>query len=124
MFLYILPILIVSLITVGAQLLLKRGVLDLGALNFSISDFIALAPKIPQNIWLMCGVVLFGISFLFWVILLSKIPLHIAYPTLIGLNFLFITIGSWLLFREQFSFFQIAGVITIMMGIYLLSPKT
>ena len=123
MFLYIFPIFVTSLITVVAQFLLKRGVLDLGTFGFSTSELIHLIPKVFQNIWIMGGMVLFGISFFLWIMLLSNIPLHIAYPILIGLNFCFIAMGSWLLFREQFSFFQMAGFITIIMGIYLLSPK-
>jgi len=124
MFSNIVPILIASMITVGAQLLLKKGVLSMGELQFSFSELIHLVPKVLQNAWLIGGMILFGISFLLWIILLSKIPLHIAYPILISLNFSMIAAASWLLFREHLSFFQIAGIITIIMGIYLLSPKS
>lgn len=124
MFVFVIPILIASLTTVSAQLLLKKGVLSLGELQFSFSEIVHLAPKILQNFWLMGGLFLFGVGFFLWVLLLSRLPLHTAYPILIGLNFSLITISSWLFFKEHFSFFQIAGVITIMMGIYLLSPKT
>lgn len=123
MFSTIVPILIASMITVSAQLLLKKGVLSMGELQFSFSELVRLVPKILQNVWLMGGMILFGISFLLWIILLSKIPLHIAYPILISINFSMIAAASWLLFHEQLSFFQIAGIVTIVMGIYLLSPK-
>ncbi len=95
----------------------------MGELQFSFSELVRLVPKILQNVWLMGGMILFGISFLLWIILLSKIPLHIAYPILISINFSMIAAASWLLFHEQLSFFQIAGIVTIVMGIYLLSPK-
>jgi multidrug transporter EmrE-like cation transporter len=120
---HIFPILITSFVTVAGQLLLKRGVSDLGTLSFSFNELFALIPRALLNVWIIGGMVLFGMSFFLWILLLSKMSLSIAYPTLISVNFFLITIGSWFIFREQTSFFQIAGLVTIIMGIYLLSPK-
>jgi len=111
------------LVTVSAQLFLKKGTLMLGKLEPSFLNFFALIPKVLQNIWLMAGIVLFGISFLLWIFILSKFQLNIAYPVLVSLNFCLITIVSWFLFREYLSLIQILGIAIIIFGVFLLLTK-
>lgn len=109
--------------TVGAQLCLKHGVSSLGAFNLSLSGFFLLILRVFQNIWLLGGLFLFGISFLLWLVLLSKLQLNILYPVSVGSNFCLITIASWFLFKEYLSPIQILGIAVIMLGVFLVLPK-
>lgn len=111
------------LTTVGAQLCLKQGVLNLGTLNFSLSGFFLLILRVLQNFWLVGGLFLFGISYLLWLLLLSKFQLSVIYPITVGFNFCLITIASWFLFKEYLSPIQILGIAIIMLGVFLVLPK-
>lgn len=120
-FIFLLPLSILT--TVSAQLCLKKGILGLGELDVSLTGFFSLIPKVLQNIWLLGGLFLFGISFLLWLFVLSKLQLNIAYPIFVGLNFCLITAFSWFLFKEHLSLLQILGIAVIIFGIFLVLPK-
>lgn len=107
------------LTTVSAHLCIKKGVLAFGTLDFSISNFLGLIPRVLQNAWLMGGLFLLGISFCLWLLVISRIKLNMAYPVATSLNFCLIALGSWLLFREQLLPTQILGIAIIILGIFL-----
>jgi len=111
------------LITTTAQLLIKKGTLSLGELEFSFSNFLNLIPKVLQNIWLMIGLFFFGVAFVLWVFILSKFQLNVAYPIVVSLNICLIAVISWFLFKESLSLVQILGVVFVVMGIFLLLTK-
>jgi len=106
--------------TVTAQLCLKKGILALGSLDASFSSFLSLIPRVFQNIWLMGGVFLYGISFLLWLFVISKIKLNTAYPIAASLNFSLVVLFSWLFFKEHLLPIQILGIAVIIFGIFLL----
>ncbi|MDO8663595.1 MAG: SMR family transporter [Candidatus Wildermuthbacteria bacterium] len=110
-------------ITVTAQLLIKKGVLALGNLNFSVSNLAALIPRVIQNLWLLAGLFLFGVSFLLWIFIISKLKLNIAYPISTSLSFCLITLSSWFLFKEQLSWMQFSGIAAIIIGIFLVAKS-
>jgi len=111
------------LVTVCAQLLIKKGTLALGDLQFSFSNILSLIPKILQNVWLMVGLFFFGVAFLLWIFILSKFQLNIAYPVVVSLNLCLIAVVSWFLFKESLSLIQILGIVVVVMGIFLLFTK-
>jgi len=108
------------LATVSAQLLLKKGMMIMGQLNFSLSNLLNLFVQIFQNVYLFFGLVFFGLAFFSWLFVLSKLQLNIAYPVITSLNFSLVTVGSWLLFKEELSPFHILGIGVIIFGIFLL----
>jgi len=108
------------LTTAGAQLLFKRGMIDFGSLDFSVNNFLFLIPRIFQNLWLMAGIFLFGISFLLWLFIISKLQINIAYPIALSCEVSLVTIISYFLFREYLSPIQIVGIAVIITGIFLL----
>lgn len=66
------------------------------------------------------GFFLYALSAILWILVLSKLPLAIAYP-LVSLNFIFIMIAGWLFLREPLSWnigigglLIVAGIITTM----------
>jgi len=108
---------------VGAQLSLKKGVLALGSLEFSFSKVLFVILQLFQNPWISIGLILYGISFLFWLFLLSRLQLNIIYPIASSLNIAIIAVISWALFKESLSPVQIVGVAVIIVGIFFLAPK-
>ena len=108
------------LTTASAQICFKRGMIDFGSLGFSTSNLLYLIPRIFQNLWLMSGIFLFGLSFLLWLFIISKLQLNVAYPIAISCEVTLVTIASWLLFKEYLSPIQILGIAVIITGIFLL----
>jgi multidrug transporter EmrE-like cation transporter len=111
------------LTTVFAQLLLKKGMSLLGSLNFSWNNFFGLISQIFHNIWLASGLLLFGVSFLFWLFVISRVKLSMVYPISTSLNFILITFFSWLFLREQLSLAQFFGIMVIIAGIFILAKS-
>lgn len=111
------------LTTVSAQLCLKKGLLGMGNLDFSLSGLSRLLLMLFQNVWLLGGLFLFGVSFLFWLFVLSKFQLSMIYPVVVSCNFCLIAIASWFLFKEHLSSFQIIGIAVIIFGIFLVMSK-
>lgn len=65
------------------------------------------------------GLVLYGISMLSWLRLLSTQKLSFVYPLFVSLSFMLVMTGSALIFREPVRMNQIAGCVVIVLGIWL-----
>jgi len=118
-------VLIIPIFTAAiAQLCFKKGISALGSLDFSLSGVFSLIPRIFQSVWLVVGMILFGISFLVYLFVLSKSQLNIAYPIFVSAGVVIISLASWFLFKETLSWLQISGVILIIFGIFLLATKS
>ncbi|MCP6718277.1 MAG: SMR family transporter [Patescibacteria group bacterium] len=116
--------LLVSVITAStAQIFLKKGVLNLTNLNLSFSGLLKLFVSIFQNKWLFLGSSLFVFSFVFYLFVLSKLQLNLAYPVMVSAGIILVAIGSWTFFQEQVSQWQVLGISLIILGIFLLFPK-
>jgi len=107
------------LLTVTSQLLIKQGVGPLGTSGFSLSQPVELVLQIVKNIYIMSGFVILGLTFVLWVWLTSRLQLNILYATTVSLQLIFLTIGSWLFFKETISSMQLLGMAAIIIGIFL-----
>lgn len=116
---YLLLILDIFL-TVSAQLSLRAGAIKLGGSGLSLS--IVLEPL--KNAFLFLGLVLYGVSFFLYVFILSKLQLNVVYPVATGAILIFITLASYLFFKETLNTVQAVGIGAILIGIFLvLLPK-
>lgn len=109
--------------TVTAHLCFKKGILKLGEIKLAFPDLFSTVWQIIQNGWIILGGILFVISFLTWLFILSKLQLNVAYPIIISIEAVLVTIASWFLFHEYLSWPQILGVVFVIIGIILISPK-
>jgi multidrug transporter EmrE-like cation transporter len=103
------------LIGVVGQVFLKLGSLAMANVKPDLMGYL-----LNGNLW--CGLFLYGISTIFYVIALQKIPLSIAYPT-ISISYIFVIILSSIIFKEKVDFYQILGVLLIMFGVFLIWKK-
>ena len=116
--------LLISILTAAtAQIILKKGASTLSDLKFSLSGIFDLILSIFQNKWLLIGMILFVISFCFYIFVLSKIQLNFAYPIMVSVGMILVLIGSWVFLGEKLSLGNIIGVALIILGIFLLIPK-
>jgi multidrug transporter EmrE-like cation transporter len=102
------------LLAVSGQFLLKTGVL--------------ITPPAPQlasliatfTSWrVVLGLALYAFSTVFWLFILKRLPLSIAYPTL-SVSYIAILFISVVFLGESFSATKLAGVVAIMLGVGML----
>jgi multidrug transporter EmrE-like cation transporter len=103
----------------SAQLLLPFLILVSVVLNTGAQTLLKLgAGQASQlNLYLLGGIGLYGLSTIFYILVLGKVKLSIAYPLVIGLTIIATTIVSVLRLHERVSLVQWTGVALIVMGI-------
>lgn len=106
-----------------AQMLIKKGIIGLDLSEFSLNSLTALISRILTNVWLISGIVLFAFSFIVYLFVLTKFRLNIVYPIMISNGIIFVSLASWFFFKETLSMTQIAGIASILLGIFLIMPK-
>lgn len=70
--------------------------------------------------WLSLAVIFLGLGMLLWLNVLQRLPLSLAYPML-SLNFVLVTLAARWLFNEPTTLRHWCGVVSIMLGILLMS---
>lgn len=74
------------------------------------------------NAWILGGLLCYGLGTVIWIYSLSKAPLNVVYP-FTALTFVFVFAGSAFVIGESASLRSIAGVVIILIGIYLVSTS-
>lgn len=70
--------------------------------------------------WLTLAAIFLGLGMLLWLNVLQRLPLSLAYPML-SLNFVLVTLAARWLFNEPTTLRHWCGVVSIMLGILLMS---
>jgi multidrug transporter EmrE-like cation transporter len=115
---------ILLLISVGfavaGQVTLKSAMNHIGRIGSAevaaAGDTIARALREPR-LWL--GLALFGISSIFWMIVLSRVPLSVAYP-FVGISYIVIVLASRFALHEQVPTMRWIGVLVVAVGITII----
>lgn len=102
-----------------AQLLVKKGMTVLGVYSLSFSHLLSLVIAVFTNIYLFLGMVCYGVSVLFWMIVLSRVPVSVAYPVS-SLGFIVTLILGYFLFNELITLNKVMGIGFICLGVYLI----
>ncbi len=100
-----------------AQLLMRKGMLQVGEVDFT-NLFNNLGNMI-SNLWLWGAMLCYILSILLWVAVLSKVEVSFAYP-FSSLGFVVAAVIGFLVFHEHLSPLRIAGIIVICVGCYLI----
>jgi undecaprenyl phosphate-alpha-L-ara4N flippase subunit ArnE len=72
-----------------------------------------------RSVWLWLALLCLGLGLLFWLLVLQRLDVGIAYPML-GLNFVLITLTGRYLFKETVDTRHWLGVGLILLGVLLL----
>ncbi len=113
----LIPILIVATLAAVGALLLKNGATQIGTFSLELSTLSRLA----TNLSIVLGFILYGGSALIWLTLLSKGDLSKLYPVFVGFDFMIVSLLSFFILKEDFSLTRIAGILLLLIGIYLIS---
>lgn len=98
------------------QILLKAGLTQLGP-HPAPTRVVA---SIFTNLRVFGGFMCYGVSSLFYLVALSRLPLSYAYP-LIALSYVFVTFLSWKFLGEHVPGMRLAGLAVIMTGVVVMA---
>jgi drug/metabolite transporter (DMT)-like permease len=119
-FLDALILLVPAIITsTTGELLLKHGMNQVGRFEFSRRGLLAALPRIVTNPSIVFGFIGFGGGAVFWLAVLSRVPLSIAYPTL-ALSYFIVVVEAWLLLKERVTWQRLLGVAIIFAGVVII----
>jgi|GEM_PF-1322976 len=103
-----------------AQILIKQGSSGLKDLTLSFSGILRLIGEVFKNPRLLAGTFLFGVSFIFYLLALSRTKLNFAQPFSVSVSMVLILIASWFFLGERLSFYQALGIILMIIGVFFL----
>ena len=105
---------------VAGQLTLKWAMDRIGRIGSAqvseAGDTILRAAREPR-LWL--GLFLFGVSALFWLVVLSRVDLSIAYP-IVGISYILIVLFARLFLNEHVPLLRWVGVVVVAAGIAII----
>ena len=105
-----------------ANLVLRKGIeaaggFTTGSLVTTVKNFILLL----TNPLFLLGFLLYLGAMIAWVRILASEPISMAYPILVSLSFILVTIGTALFLKEPIFLGTLLGVVSIIVGIILIS---
>ncbi|MGQ0679190.1 MAG: hypothetical protein ACT4OM_05965 [Actinomycetota bacterium] len=113
----------VFLATAG-QLLLKAGMTRVGYIGGDrLGRPMDLAMQVATTWQVLLGLTLFVVSSVFWLLVLSRVPLSFAYP-FAGLAYVLITLFGKFVLREQVPGIRWMGIALIIAGILVVGRSS
>jgi drug/metabolite transporter (DMT)-like permease len=107
------------LLSTTGELFLKRGMTEIGAFDFtSTSTIIPTFIKILSNPYIWIGFIGFGGGSVFWLSVISRVPLSLAYPML-ALSYVIVVVEAWIFLGEGLHPLRIIGAIVVGIGVAL-----
>lgn len=105
-------------LAIAGQLLMKRGMMSFG--TFPVSQLMVNIIPMFLNPWVFTGLVCFGLSSVFWLVVLSRLQLSLVYP-MVSVGYVIVALLSWYFFKENLSLVRWAGIAVIVLGVVLIS---
>lgn len=102
------------ILAIAGQFFLKKGILTASL----IPNFVSITKTIFSP-YVFLGFVLYGISSVFWLFVLQRLPLSVAYPAL-SLTYVVVVALSVLVLKEPITSTKIIGILLIILGVYFL----
>ncbi len=106
------------LLAVAGQLLMKKGMVAFG--TFPVSQLLVKVIPMFLNPWVFIGFVCFGLSSVFWLVVLSRMELSLVYP-MVSVAYVLVALFSFFFFKENVSLIRWAGIAVIILGVFLIS---
>lgn len=106
---------------VTANILLKTGVKSFGGISGQKAKLVEELTKAALSPFIISGLVLYGLSFIIWLRVLSFNDLSRAYPIFATIVFLLTTLGSAIFLKENVSLVRVVGIAIMLIGIYIVA---
>jgi multidrug transporter EmrE-like cation transporter len=116
-----LALLVVSVaFAIAGQVTLKSAMNHIGRIGTTevraVGATVSRAAREPR-LWV--GLTLFGVSSIFWMVVLSRVPLSVAYP-FVGISYVVIVLLSRFLLHERVPVLRWVGVLVVATGIAII----
>jgi multidrug transporter EmrE-like cation transporter len=106
----------------SAQVLMRRGMLQVDEVSFNIRGFLKILPAMLSNAYLWLALCCYGLSILLWMAVLSRMEVSFAYD-FSSLGFVLTTVMGAALLKEQISLIRIAGIFIICVGVIIVAKS-
>ncbi len=103
-------------LSVTGELLLKHGMNKVGVLSFQPDLLIPTMIRVFTTPFVLAGFAFFFGGSIFWLSVISRLPLSYAYPMLSS-SYILVVLASWLILGEAINVTRIVGVFIIMGGV-------
>jgi drug/metabolite transporter (DMT)-like permease len=117
---HFLMILVCVLLGSAGQLALKHGMTAVGRFSAETHQLLPTFVRAFSNPWVIAGFTCYGLSSLMWMVVVSRVPLSLAYP-MISMGYVIVVIMSRFLLNEEVSALRFAGTLVICAGVVLVS---
>ena len=117
MILTLLIALVAILLLVCGQTLLKLGLNDIGGISLFDGNPVGSLLSLLGTPWILLGFVLYGVSAVLWLDVLSKLDFSMAFP-MVSLTYVFSLIIGRFVFHETVGPERILGVLLILGGLF------
>ncbi len=109
------------LFSTTGELFLKKGMNQVGSFDFAaVSEIVPTLLKIAANPNIWIGMIGFVGGSVFWLSVISRAPLSLAYPML-SLSYVIVVIESWIFLNEGLHPLRVVGSLVIILGVVLVS---
>jgi multidrug transporter EmrE-like cation transporter len=113
-------VLLCVLLNVASQIFLKVGVHALGPPTLEMTHLLAFGVKLLSNPSILMGGIMLLMGFAIWLIVLTHLEVSLAYP-LFSMGYVILPLVSYFFLGESLPPLRILGIVTIMLGVYLIS---
>lgn len=113
-------ILLCTIFNTVAQIALKYGMQHIGVFAFHWQNVFPISLQVVTSPWIILGVITYVGSLVSWLLVLSRVPVSIAYP-LSSLAYITNAIAAYYIFGENVSATRIAGTLVILLGVFLVA---
>ncbi len=117
---YIPLILFVVLTNFFSQILLKKGMTDIGKFDLSGGGLWSVAGTVATNWAIIAGIFVMVVSMASHLVVLSRVDISYAYPFL-GLSFVLVALYGHFYLDEAVTMWRAAGVLLIVSGVALIA---
>lgn len=104
-------------LTVYSQIVVKWRVLRRGALPAGLHGKLDFFLHLLINPWILSAVGATLVAALAWMAAISRLPLSVSYPFVVGLTFVGVVVLSGLFFNEAITIPKVAGATLIIVGL-------
>jgi len=117
---YIPLILFGVLLNAAAQIVLKKGMIEIGQFSFTLDNLLPIGIKVIMSPFVILGIVFYVVSLAVWLMVLSRVDVSYAYP-LLSVGYIVAAFAGRYFFNEPLGPVRWAGIIVICVGVFLIT---
>ncbi len=117
---YIPLILAGVLLNAAAQIVIKKGMTEIGTFDFSLNSLMPIGLKVATSPYVITGIFFYVVSLVIWLMVLSRVDVSYAYPML-SIGYIAAALFGKYFFGEPVGPVRWAGIIVICIGVYLIT---